>query len=140
MMYDNEKKLQKAKGQDSKAYAEEMSRMLKEAEARLLGSSRLQERYRRAAETSQRENARLVHDRSRVISQLQSLFAVYNKQKKAIETMEREKEDLAAENKSLKAQLSAAEQANVQFRNEANRDAETRRDLVIRHNVLMCAG
>lgn len=139
-MYDNEKKLQKAKGQDSKAYAEEMSRMLKEAEARLLGSSRLQERYRRAAETSQRENARLVHDRSRVISQLQSLFAVYNKQKKAIETMEREKEDLAAENKSLKAQLSAAEQANVQFRNEANRDAETRRDLVIRHNVLMCAG
>lgn len=102
----------------------------------MLGSVKQLETYRKAVDTLQRQNHELQQDKQKVVTQLQSLFSLYNKQKKSIEQLSEGKKDTESERKEYKSRIEVLEQANSKLRNEMSREIDLRNS---RHNVRLVA-
>ena len=114
----------KHKGIDSKGYVEEMSRMLKESDAKLLINAKQLELYKRSIENLQQQNGELINEKQQVVRQLQSLFTLYNKQKKTIEQLKDGKTDIETERKTFKDRVMALERENERLKLDRSRELE----------------
>jgi len=122
----NEKPTQsrKSKGLDSKAYVEEMSRMLKDADVKLMSSAKQIEYYRKSVETLQQQNNEFRNEKQQVVRQLNSLFSLYNKQKKTIEQLKQSKNEIDNERQSYKDRILTLERENERLKLDRSRELE----------------
>lgn len=111
-------------------------KMIKDAEGKVFTAARQAEQYKRMAETYQRNHSVLLQEKQYIVVQLQSLFALYNKQKKSLEQLTKEKETAELEAKSLKEHSENLEKTLSRLRIDMGRDADQRRDLLLKHRVL----
>lgn len=104
-----------------------------------MGAIRQRDAYKKQAELLQVHNNNLAIEKQQVLQQLQSLFALYNKQKAAIEHLERDKEkceewetwrtraqELERENDVLRLRQSKEAEVNEVKHKAALQDAERR--------------
>ena len=140
LYYENDKK---SKGIDSKICMEELSRMLKvnnsllillqESDFKLTSTSKQLEQYKKAVDSFQKQNGELQQERTRVMGQLQSLFVLYNKQKKTIDQLSSSKKDTELDKKTYQERLEMLEKENSKLKCELSKELEIRAN---RHKVL----
>eukprot|EP01022_Parablepharisma_sp_SALTPOND_P011952 TRINITY_DN1524_c0_g1_i2.p3 TRINITY_DN1524_c0_g1~~TRINITY_DN1524_c0_g1_i2.p3 ORF type:complete len:664 (+),score=137.59 TRINITY_DN1524_c0_g1_i2:2741-4732(+) len=131
--YEKPRKL-KTQGLDSKAYVEEMSRMLKvqsnrltakqDADVKLLSSAKQIELYRKANDSLQQQNNELRLEKQQVVRQLQSLFSLYNKQKRTIDQIQNNKNDFESEKQNYKDRIVSLERENERLKLDRSRELE----------------
>ncbi len=130
-----EKKLRKEKAEEDKATIESMQEMLREADEKLLASSKAIAEYKAIKERLLYEKNALSADHQKVLKQLKALFAAYNDQKLSLEKTKARFTEIGAENNSLRSKLAEIEQEKASLKADLSREIEQRRDAVEKFNV-----
>lgn len=81
------------------------------------------------------QNKDLATDKMKVTGQLKALFAVYNKQKAAMDDVGKVKSDAEAERKAAQTRIEELERMHAKLKNELSRSEEARKEVVTEHLV-----
>ena len=108
---------------------------MKEAEASLLSNARQIEGYKKLVENLQQQSTESKREKIKVVSQLQALYSVYNKQKSGVDRLNREKRGAEDERDVLKQHLETVEKSVARLKLELNRESDQKKDLINTHTV-----
>jgi len=127
--------LQKTKGKDYKRNIDELNGMLKISDLKLNEKNRLIESYKQTIENINNKYTNLIKENNKAVSQLQSLFQVYNKQKLHVSKLELQNADHEQILQNYTERIKALEITNTTLKQELNKEIEQRRELTINYNV-----
>jgi len=112
-----------------------MQEMLKEADEKLIESSRVAADFKTQKERILSEKNAILNDHTKVVKQLKSLYKTYNDLKSNLEKMKNRNIDLENEKSKIQILFTECEKERNMLKNELKKEIDQRKDTIDKYNV-----